>query len=91
MRLVHWFSFKVGLPCTHGECSDEPQPLGHPSILRIFAYGKSQYYEYLAMQRLGISLHAYFVSQKQPLTLGNLASIAYQMVSSFLRSYLPDE
>lgn len=80
MRLVHWSSFKVGLACTHGECSDGPQPLGHPSIPRIFAYGKSQYYEYLAMELLGCDLRSYFTTLKQPLTLRNLASIAYQMV-----------
>ncbi|TFK78564.1 kinase-like protein, partial [Polyporus arcularius HHB13444] len=53
---------------------------GHPSIPKVFAFGASQYYEYLAFQRLGEDLHSYFTNSAQPLSLGNVVSIAYQML-----------
>ncbi|RPD53414.1 kinase-like protein [Lentinus tigrinus ALCF2SS1-7] len=54
---------------------------GHPGIPRIYAFGSSQYYEYLAMQRLESDLYSYFVSPGgHQLTLDGLASIAHQML-----------
>ncbi|RPD52789.1 kinase-like protein [Lentinus tigrinus ALCF2SS1-7] len=52
----------------------------HPNIPKVYAFGASQYYEYLAMQRLGMTLHEYFEDAKQQLTLCNVVSIAYQML-----------
>lgn len=50
--------------------------LGHPGIPEVYALGRSNFHEYLAMQLLG----KYIEPRKMALTLGELALLAGQMV-----------
>jgi|SRR6267154_4091892 len=52
---------------------------GHPSIPRVFAYGRLKYFEYLAMEFLGIALND--VHERCPsLPAANVFVVADQMV-----------
>ena len=53
---------------------------GHPFIPQVYAYGRSQIYEYLALEKLGEDVGC--LSQTpNGLTLRNLLAVAWQMVS----------
>jgi serine/threonine protein kinase len=52
---------------------------GHPSIPSVYAWGRSQYFEYLAMDLLGIPLTAHAKDGKR-LDLTNVLSLVDQMV-----------
>jgi hypothetical protein len=56
--------------------------LGHPSIPKVYAWGKSQYYEYIALQLLGPTVSS-LCKEEFTLTLRNLIAITCQMVSIF--------
>ncbi|KAI0740081.1 kinase-like domain-containing protein [Earliella scabrosa] len=55
---------------------------GHPSIAEVYAWGATQYYEYLAMQLLGVNLAEYFRKRPRSLTVRNLGAIAIQMLDA---------
>lgn len=50
--------------------------LGHPGIPEVYALGRSNFHEYLAMQLLG----GHIEPEEMVLTLGELAVLAGQMV-----------
>ncbi|KIY65409.1 kinase-like protein [Cylindrobasidium torrendii FP15055 ss-10] len=52
---------------------------GHPSIPQVFAWGRSQYYEYLALEILGDSVSTVASNPDKPLTLANLVALICQM------------
>lgn len=52
---------------------------GHPSIPLAYAWGRSQYYEYLAMELLSVHL----ADNAVKLTMRNLVVLAIQMVTYF--------
>lgn len=53
---------------------------GHPSIPKVFAYGRLEHFEYLAMQLLGTNLGE--VRARRPLPAVNTLVVADQMVCS---------
>ncbi|KAL1725382.1 kinase-like domain-containing protein [Schizophyllum commune] len=54
---------------------------GHPSIPQVYAYGRSQIYEYLALEKLGEDVGC--LSQTpNGLTLRNLLAVAWQMLDA---------
>jgi len=55
---------------------------GHPSIPRVYAWGRSQYYEYLAMDLLGSPSQSVSTQPKR-LELRSVLSLLVQMVRRF--------
>ncbi|KAI4519441.1 kinase-like protein, partial [Schizophyllum commune Loenen D] len=54
---------------------------GHPAIPQVYAYGRSQIYEYLALEKLGEDVGS--LSQTpNDLTLQNLVAVAWQMLDA---------
>ncbi|KAG1857268.1 kinase-like domain-containing protein [Suillus tomentosus] len=53
---------------------------GHPSIPKVFAYGRLEHFEYLAMQLLGANLGE--VRARRPLPAVNTLVVADQMISA---------
>ena len=56
---------------------------GHPSTPEVYAWGRSQYYEYLAMEQLGPDVGS-ALKMPQGLTLRNLVVLSCQMASRAL-------
>ncbi|PIL27913.1 hypothetical protein GSI_09948 [Ganoderma sinense ZZ0214-1] len=54
--------------------------LDHPSIPQVFGWGRSQFYEYLAVELLGCDLATMF--QSRPLTRRNFVSVVLQMFAA---------
>ncbi|TRM59861.1 kinase-like domain-containing protein [Schizophyllum amplum] len=54
---------------------------GHPSIPEVYAWGRSQYYEYLALERLGETLYS-TLDDSEGLTLRNLIALTCQMIDA---------
>jgi casein kinase 1 len=54
---------------------------GHPSIPSVYAWGRSQYYEYLATDLLGTPLKKFSVLPTERFELRVVLSILVQMVS----------
>ena len=54
---------------------------GHPNIPRAFGWGRSQYFEYLVMERLGSDLEG--TVKEVGLTQRNTVALICQMVRSF--------
>ena len=59
--------------------------LGHASIPQVFGWGRSQFYEYLAMELLGCNLETRL--DKEGLTRRNFVSLVLQMVYLRLLSH----
>lgn len=58
--------------------------LGHASIPKVYAWGRSNFHEYLIMERLGDQNLKEYVDNGPPLTVGGLAKLVCNMVSTLL-------
>ena len=63
--------------------------IGHPAIPHIYAYGRSQCFEYIALERLGPSIDSSLrkggmLGMRRGLTMRNLIALTCQMVNSLL-------
>lgn len=58
------------------------QLTGHRNIPEVFAWGRSQFFEYMVLQRLGPTLEEAFQGDnREPLSLRNMVILVCQMVS----------
>ena len=79
-----------GLVLVKGECTSllksleakGNSDLDHPNIPQAFGWGKSQFYEYLALELLDCDLFSRF--REEPLTRRNFVSLVLQMVRHFV-------
>ncbi|KAM5541542.1 hypothetical protein V8D89_004732 [Ganoderma adspersum] len=56
---------------------------GHRSIPAVFAWGRSQFFEYMALQRLGTTLQEAFQGdERKPLSLRNMVVLVCQMIDA---------
>ncbi|KAI0686614.1 kinase-like domain-containing protein [Earliella scabrosa] len=52
---------------------------GHPSIPKVYAWGESQHYQYLAMEQLGTDVLTWWENNRR-VTVRNIGAIAIQML-----------
>lgn len=64
---------------------DDLHATGHPSIPGAYAWGRSQYAEYLALELLGPDIYTGTLDSPSGLTMRNLVALSFQMVR--FRSY----
>ena len=64
---------------------DDLHSTGHPSIPGAYAWGRSQYAEYLALELLGPDIYTGTLDSPSGLTMRNLVALSCQMVR--FRSY----
>ncbi|KAM5536460.1 hypothetical protein V8D89_009896 [Ganoderma adspersum] len=56
---------------------------GHRNIPEVFAWGRSQFFEYIALQRLGPTLEeAFWGDKREPLSLRNMVILVCQMIDA---------
>ncbi|KAL1725381.1 kinase-like domain-containing protein [Schizophyllum commune] len=73
---------QIQRPMLRHEACAMVQLRGHPSIPTVYALGRSQYAEYLALELLGPDIYTGTLDTPSGLTMRNLAALACQMIDA---------